>query len=53
MTQKYTHKQLSQNFKFLASNYKEGSQLNKVYLQISRIEFIKSLLKFEWIWNKR
>lgn len=48
---KITHKQLSENSKFLSSTYIKGSKLNKIYLQMSRREFIKSLLKFEWLWN--
>ena len=48
-----TQKQLSENLKFLASTYTKGSKLNKIYLQMSRREFIKSLLKFEWVWNKQ
>ena len=45
-----THKQLSENAKFLASTYTKESNLNKIYTKISRREFIKSLLKFEWLW---
>jgi histidyl-tRNA synthetase len=50
---KLTHKQLSENASFLASKYTKGSKLNKVYLKMSRREFIKSLIKFEWLWNKQ
>ena len=50
---KLTHKQLSENSKFLSTKYTKGSKLNKVYLKISRREFIKSLIKFEWLWNKQ
>jgi hypothetical protein len=48
-----THKQLSENAHFLSTKYTKGSKLNKIYLQMSRREFIKSLLKLEWLWNKR
>jgi hypothetical protein len=48
-----SHKQLSENAMFIASTYTEGSKLNKIYLQMSRREFIKSLLNFEWLWNKQ
>lgn len=44
-----THKQISENASFIASKYTKGSKLNKIYLQISRREFIKSLVKFEWL----
>ena len=47
---KLTHKQLSENSKFLASTYTKGSKLNKIYLQMSRREFIKSIVKLEWLW---
>ena len=50
---KATHKKLSENSKFLASTYTKGSKLNKIYLQMSRREFIKSLLKFEWLWTSK
>ena len=46
-----THKQLSENSKFLASTYTKGSKLNKIYTKISRREFIKSLVKLEWLWK--
>lgn len=45
-----THKQLSDNAMFLSTKYTKGSKLNKIYLQRSRREYIKSLLKFEWLW---
>ena len=48
---KVTHKVMSERHKFSASLYIQGSALNKVYLQMSRREFIKSLLKFEWLWS--
>jgi hypothetical protein len=48
-----SHKQLSDNAMFLASTYTLGSKLNKIYLQRSRREYIKSLIKFEWLWNKQ
>ena len=52
MTQ-ITHKQLSDNAKFIASTYSKGSRLNKIYTKISKKEFIKSIVKLEWLFNSK
>ena len=53
MAQKTTHKVMSERHKFTASIYTKGSKLNEIYSKMSRREFIKSLLKFEWLWTSK
>jgi hypothetical protein len=53
MAQKTTHKVMSERHKFTASFYTKGSKLNEIYSKMSRREFIKSLLKFEWLWTSK
>ena len=50
---KATHKKLSEQHKMSASFYPKGDTLNEVYTKMSRREFIKSLLKFEWLWTSK
>ena len=50
---KTTHKVMSERHKMTASFYTKGSKLNEIYTKMSRREFIKSLLKFEWLWTSK